>query len=66
MNTDRCDALLEKYGRLRYAAEELVANCEAIGSSEHPMCAIEPHLIKTLRRELAGEPQPNGMWMSIT
>jgi len=44
----------------------VIDGAEAIGTPDHPLCAIEPHLILTLRRELAGEPQPNGMWMSVT
>ena len=60
------DPLSERYGRLRRAAQQVIDGAEAIGTPDHPLCAIEPHLILTLRRELAGEPQPNGMWMSVT
>jgi hypothetical protein len=68
MNTTQKDALLEKHNRLQHAAQEVVDGAEAIGDLDHPMCRVEPGLIRTLRRELDGEPQPSvGMfWMSAS
>lgn len=66
MNTAQQDVLLEKYDRVRCAAQQVVDGAKSIGTPEHPLCAVEPGLIRILRRELDGEPQPNGMWMSVT
>lgn len=65
MTTDQQDALLERYGRLRRAARAVVDGCEAAGDPDKPRCVVEPHLVRTLRRELDGDPQPSTFaWMS--
>lgn len=38
-----------------------------VGNGERPLCGVEPHLIRQLRRELEGEPQPQPLaWMSAS
>jgi hypothetical protein len=47
MNTaDQDAALLERYRRLRLAAERVVEEAEAIGTPSRPRCAIAPHHIR--------------------
>jgi hypothetical protein len=57
------DALLEKYVRLRRAAEQVIDETQAVGNRDHPMAGIPAHVLRDLRRELSHppEPQPNGM-----
>jgi hypothetical protein len=58
-------ALAQRYTRLARAAQAVIDGTRPAGTSE-PMCAVEPFLIRRLRRELAGTPQPSGMfWMSV-
>jgi hypothetical protein len=69
MNTaDQDAALLERYRRLRLAAERVVEEAEAIGTPSRPRCAIAPHHIRRLRRELDGTPRPSSAFytMSVT
>jgi hypothetical protein len=65
---DNHDALRERYRRLRAAARAVVDGAESAGHPERPLCGVEPHLIRTLRREVRGEPQPSAKlsWMSPT
>jgi hypothetical protein len=58
--------LLERYRRLRIAAQAVIEEATAVGTPEHPMCGVPPHAIRRVRRELDGEPQPQLDWMSIT
>jgi hypothetical protein len=60
-NTERYRALERRYHRLLVAAENLVRDTRSIGSPEAPACAVPPHRIKTLRREIDGEPQPTAL-----
>jgi hypothetical protein len=53
--------LERRYHRLLAAAENVVADARAIGNPETPMCSVPPHRIKTLRREIEGEPQPSAL-----
>jgi hypothetical protein len=64
--SDADAALEERYRRLRAVAERVVNQAEAVGTREHPMAGVKPHLLRNLRRELDGEPQPNGLWMSVS
>ena len=68
MTTDqRYEALRERHLRLRRAAEAVVEQAEPVGTREEPMCGVEPHLIRILRRELTHEPQASGFFtMSIS
>jgi hypothetical protein len=54
-------ALAERYRRLRVVAQRVVDEAEAVGNPETPMCAVPPHRIKVLRRELEGRPQPTSL-----
>jgi hypothetical protein len=56
---ERFEALREQHLRLRGAAQHVVDEAVAAGDQEKPMCAVAPHLIRVLRRELEGEPQPS-------
>lgn len=58
-------ALVDAYVRLRRAAQKVVDDCTPAGGDE-PRCAVAPHRIRRLRRELAGEPQASTAWMSVT
>ena len=59
--------LRERYVRLRAAAQRVVDDTRAVGDGERPQCGVEPHLIRQLRRELEGEPQPQPLaWMSAS
>ena len=60
----RATVLAERYRRLRIAAEAVVEGTRAAGG-DRPLCAVEPHHIRRLRRELEHRPQPSGMWMSV-
>lgn len=53
------EALRERHMRLRAAAQAVVRGARAAGEPEQPLCAVEPHLVRTLRRELAHIPQPS-------
>ena len=66
MTSEHDEALLERYRRLRVAAQRVVEEAEAVGNNEQPMAGIKPYLLRNLRRELSGEPQPSGMWMSVS
>lgn len=65
---EKYEALREQHRRLRAAAEAVVDVATAVGDREHPMAGIAPHVLRDLRRELAGEPQPHSKltWMSVT
>jgi hypothetical protein len=56
---ERAAALAAEYTRLAHAARAVVDECRPAGSDE-PMCAVPPHRIRRLRRELNGTPQPSG------
>ena len=64
--TSEHEALQRRYDRLRISAQRVVEEAEAIGNREQPMAGITPYLLRNLRRELSGEPQPSGMWMSVS
>jgi hypothetical protein len=59
------EILGHRYRRLKIASQAVVDGAEAVGDADHPQGAIEPYLLKCLRRELDGTPQPSGMWMSV-
>jgi hypothetical protein len=59
--TERYRILERRYNRLLVAAESVVHSARAIGSVEEPMCSVPPSKIRTLRREVAGEPQPSAL-----
>jgi hypothetical protein len=62
----RAAILAEKHRRLRLAAEAVVEGTRPAGG-DRPLCAVEPALIRTLRRELQHRPQPQPLdWMSVT
>jgi hypothetical protein len=61
MTDERYRALERRYFRLLAAAENLIRDTRSIGSPEAPACAVPPHRIKTLRREVQGEPQPSAL-----
>lgn len=64
--SDEYENLRERYIRLRGAAQRVVNGTRAAGDGDRPMCGVEPHLIRRLRRELEGEPQPQPLtWMSV-
>jgi hypothetical protein len=52
-------ALLKRYHRLLVIAERIVSEATAVGDPERPMAGIAPHLLRDLRREIEGEPQPS-------
>jgi hypothetical protein len=54
-------ALLERYRRLRAAAERVLEDLEPAGTPGRPLCGVEPWRIRVLRRELAGTPQPSSL-----
>jgi hypothetical protein len=63
---DRAAALAERYARLRHAAQAVVDDATAVGTPERPMAGIPAHVLRTLRRELDGEPQPQPLdFMSV-
>lgn len=53
----RAAILAERHRRLRLAAQAVVDGTRPAGTGP-PLCAVEPALIRQLRRELAGTPQP--------
>jgi hypothetical protein len=55
------DSLLNRYVRLRRAAEAVVDGAEAIGNPEEPRAGIPAHVLRQLRREITGEPAPSTM-----
>jgi hypothetical protein len=59
-------ALAARHRRLRTAAAAVVAEAKACGTEQHPLCGVDPHLIRRLRRELTNEPQPSMAWMSAS
>ena len=61
---ERYEATAEAYLRLRSIALALLAECRPAGGKE-PMCAIPPHRIRDLRRELRHEPAPSG-WFTMS
>jgi hypothetical protein len=61
---ERYAALAEHYLRLRSVALALLAECKPAGGDE-PACAIPPHRIRDLRRELRHEPAPSG-WFTMS
>jgi hypothetical protein len=56
---EQLDALRERHLRLRRVAQRVVDEAVAAGDRGNPMCAVAPHVIRILRRELDGEPQPS-------
>jgi hypothetical protein len=59
MPDERYRALECRYNRLLVAAENVVYEARAIGTPEAPNCAVPPHRIRALRREIEGTPQPS-------
>jgi hypothetical protein len=64
MTTDY-EQLLHQYQRLHRAAQAVVdaADYASDGEDEARVYASQ---LRALRRELEGEPQPQGMWMSAS
>ena len=56
---EQLQILRGRYTRLANIAQQVVDEAESVGTPEHPRCAVEPHLIRTLMREIYGEPQPS-------
>jgi hypothetical protein len=66
MTASEYEQLRESYRRLRVAAERVLeaADYDTDGDDEPRIYASQ---LRALRRELTGEPQPNGMsWMSVS
>jgi hypothetical protein len=59
-------ALDERHRRLQRAAERVINAAEPALGEDNPQHVVPSHVIRILRRELNGEPQPNGMWMSVS
>jgi hypothetical protein len=51
-------ALRIRYARLHRAAQAAVDGVRP-AESNRPLCVLELHIVRTLRRELAGEVQPH-------
>jgi hypothetical protein len=60
-DAERYEALRRRYLRLRAAAQRVV---EAASYDED--ARVYTSQLRELRRELAGEPQPHGAWMSVS
>jgi hypothetical protein len=61
---DDYEILEHRYRRLRIAAQAVVDGTRAAGAGR-PLCAVEPYLIRRLRREVAETPQPLG-WFTMS
>jgi hypothetical protein len=62
----RAAALAEQHRRLRHLAQRVVDEARPAGTSR-PLCTLEPSLVKAIRRELRGEPQPQSLdWFTMS
>jgi hypothetical protein len=63
MDTHNYEALAESYARLAREVRAVVASASLDAGGR---AVVPVHLLNRLSRELKGEPQPSGAWMSST
>lgn len=62
---EKLAAIEERYRRLAAAARAVIDAAD-YASDDEDEARVYASQLRDLKRELDGEPQPNGMWMSVS